>query len=176
MTDQNNPNRVNVDTAEEAVAAWNAGKEIATIEMGGLSKGYEMAIQVTAFAIMEALLAEEAWLKVVREYPTGQTWPDGLRQFVDGVISEIDKKDEETGRFALGGLSGAQAGAATNLALNVVRNGFQNGRDQVGNERIIWLSKSDPVELFNSERQGKSALDFGIEQGEKSREREKTGS
>lgn len=38
----------------ELLADWDAGKEVTTVSMGGMSEGYEQAIHAAAFAILKA--------------------------------------------------------------------------------------------------------------------------
>jgi hypothetical protein len=45
------------ETAAEALARWDDGKTVWTVEMGGLGPGYEQAIHVTAFELIREALA-----------------------------------------------------------------------------------------------------------------------
>lgn len=45
------------ETAAEALAAWDEGKIVTTVELGGLGPGYEQAIQVCAFEMIRDTLA-----------------------------------------------------------------------------------------------------------------------
>ena len=88
-------------TADELIEAWDRGETILTIEMGGLGPGYEQAIQIAAVA----------FARVGRSYkPTGddKADSDAFRVLCDAALKSFDKK--------IGGMSGAQYGAATWLA------------------------------------------------------------
>lgn len=92
--------------AAEWLQRWDAGETVWSIEMGGLGPGYEQCIQITAAEVLRHLLdkkynadrwefALENWhreLKKIEEYA-----------FANPIISKL-------------GLSGAQWGAAVNLA------------------------------------------------------------
>lgn len=41
-------------TAKDALAAWDRGEIITTVEMGGLGPGYEQALQILVFEIIRA--------------------------------------------------------------------------------------------------------------------------
>lgn len=138
------------NTAEEALAAWDAGKEVQTVEMGGLGTGYEMAIQCVAFEMIRAILADDGLGAIVRHTPDGSHFPSDLGDALDAVALGADAKDPETGRCKLGGLSGAQVGAAKNLAITLVRRGYDSAREQVP-DRLIFVRRQDPTELYSRE-------------------------
>ena len=41
-------------TALDALAAWDRGEHVWTVELGGIGPGYEMAIQTLAFELIRA--------------------------------------------------------------------------------------------------------------------------
>ena len=94
------------------VATWDAGQSVWSLEMGGLGPGYEQCIQVCVIEILRDALGASL--------PTNAT-PEGkeaLRSWGDGTISRIDK--------GLGGMSGAQAGAARWLAYQIASKGWED--------------------------------------------------
>jgi hypothetical protein len=93
----------------EMLQRWDAGKSIWTIESGGFSPGYEQALQLTMMEVLRVLLKHK---------PDTTTWVE--------TIDDATKKaiDDEAGKaVAPLGLSGAQWGAAVNLALMFYRRG-----------------------------------------------------
>lgn len=90
-------------TAREWLERWDAGKSVFTVEMGGLGPGYEQAIQVCVAEIIRD--------NIDKPLPTGSFGDWG-----NASIHRADAKDPKTGRYKLGGLSGAQAGAVRQLA------------------------------------------------------------
>lgn len=143
--------QVKPNTVEEALAAWDRGDEVETIEMGGLGDGYEMAIQCVAFELMRALTTDPALIKINAETGDNERYPDEFGDLLDQVVHGLDPKDPETGRYKLGGLSGAQVGAAKSMAVNLVRHGYANAREKVPG-RLIFVRKQDPVALFDAEK------------------------
>lgn len=120
-------------TAKEAIVAWDAGESLWTIEMGGLGPGYEQCIQTAALEILrDAIAAEEA-----------SEEPLNLESFMALRDSTISKHDE-----ALGGMSGAQAGAATQIAWKAYTLGWgamlKEAKDQGVEDRFILVSSHWP--------------------------------
>lgn len=90
-----------MDSVSKMLAMWDAGESIWTIELGGFGPGYEQALQVAA-------------IEMARDNCTAPLPEDS-----DARNSEWDRLCTETLRKhdqALGGLSGAQFGAARWLA------------------------------------------------------------
>lgn len=122
-------------TANEAVAAWDANQSLWSIECGGLGPGYEQCIQIMAIEILrEALNVEDATDKPLDEKV--------FQELVDVTI----RKHRET----LCGPSGAQVGAATNIAFRAYTVGWgamlKTAKDQPGfdQDRFIQVSNKWP--------------------------------
>lgn len=81
--------------AKEQLRRWDEGRSIWSIEMGGLGPGYEQAIQVLA-------------IEIVRDNIDKPLPDDDDREWGNATASRCDK--------ACGGFSGAQVGAARQLA------------------------------------------------------------
>jgi hypothetical protein len=143
--------QVKPNTIDEALAAWDRGDEVETVEMGGLGAGYELAIQCVVFELMRGIRADEELERAILGTPKGEMFPDGVADKLDALTLAADAKDPETGRYKLGGLSGAQAGAAQSLALTFVTRGFNAARNEVP-DRLIFVRKGDPMALYNEER------------------------
>lgn len=134
-------------TVDEALAAWDAGDEVQTIEMGGLGAGYEMAIQCVAFEMMRELRDNSRLRLLNAETDDGARFPPEFGEILDAVVARLDAFDETTQTYALGGLSGAQVGAAKSMAVNLTRHGYDNARKQCA-DRLIFVRKQDPMSLY----------------------------
>jgi hypothetical protein len=132
------------NTAEEALRAWDAGEPVQSVEMGGMGFGYEMAIQTVAFELIRILLIDPELIKELEETPKGQAYSEDFGKRLDEVALAADAKDEN-GHHKLGGLSGAQVGAAKNIAVNLVRHGYENARRRVP-DRMIFVRQPGKVE------------------------------
>ncbi len=120
--------------AKDWLGRWDAGKTVWSIEMGGLGPGYEQCIHMTAAEILRFMLE--------KNYDSA-FWED----------SEIWKRDCDEIRGAIFknevisslGLSGAQYGAALNLASHIYMKG---PRAMMSNpdikDRHIQVSKDFP--------------------------------
>jgi hypothetical protein len=84
-------------SAQEAIKRWDQGDILVSIEMGGMGPGYEQTIQTCAIEILrDALIASNPLTE------------ETFRDLADITIHFHNE--------SLGGLSGAQAGAAISLA------------------------------------------------------------
>ena len=138
--------RVRPNSVDEALAAWDAGHEVETVEMGGLGEGYEMAIQCVAFELMRELRDDPVLALINAKVPNDGEFPPEFGGMLDNIITGLDAKQAD-GSYKLGGLSGAQAWAAKNIALNLTRHGWANAREKVP-DRLIFVRKQDPRELY----------------------------
>lgn len=118
-------------TLEQAIAKWDAGDSVWTIEMGGLGPGYEQCIQVGAFEMAKRL-------KALAPLPTEK---ESLNQLLDDELHALIKAVSPV----LDGLSGAQAGAINNLAYHFVHDGYSETLDQVPDDRLIQCGKRFPA-------------------------------
>lgn len=146
------PKRIIPSTVDEALAAWDAGEEVQTVEMGGLGDGYEMSIQIVAFELLRAMRDDAKLGRAISEIPNGGRFPQETQDSLDKVIHALDVKDEETGRYKLG-LSGAQAGAAKSLAITIHRRGYEALKDEEVQDRLIFVRKQDPQALYAAEKE-----------------------
>lgn len=106
---------VGADTAAELVSAWDRGQLVPTIEMGGIGPGYEQALQALMIELLRC-----------------------------GDVSKFEevarRESREWGHF-----SGAQVGAASNLAARVLKVGMVEARKEVDAERHILISTAWPM-------------------------------
>lgn len=95
------------DTAREALRRWDAGQSVFTVEMGGLGPGYEQAIQILVFEIIREHIGQH------KPLPKPGTSANGWMDSCAHRVSET-----------AGGFSGAQVGAAKNLAYYYLKDGY----------------------------------------------------
>ena len=114
---------------------WDAGRSVWSIEMGGLGPGYEQCIHITAAEILRHLIAEGYdWSK----WEDGNVWKRDIAKIEDhGFKNPVVEKL---------GLSGAQWGAAVNLACNIFRMGPRGlMNDPRVKNRKIQVRRTFPV-------------------------------
>lgn len=119
----------------EWVSRWDAGDLIWTVEMGGMGPGYEQAIQVTAVEMVRWFVKDGT---DAAEFADEKKYP-ALRDRMDADLFA------EHGPLKGMGLSGAQVGAARNLACHIYRDGPDKAlaHDEV-KDRKIMVSKAWP--------------------------------
>lgn len=106
--------------------------------MGGLGPGYEQCIQLLTMEIVRDHLHSLPAAPVDPENPTAaerQEWD----AFGEIAVSRLNEK--------IGGFSGAQVGAAKNLAANFLRRGYSEALDSMralDAERLIQISSKWP--------------------------------
>ena len=110
----------------EALVRWDDGENLFSVEMGGLGPGYEQAIQVTFIELLRACnknINADSDIKIVNE----TLEKESLR-----INKEMDLR-----------LSGAQAGAAKNLAWNFLQcDSWLKTLETVPRERHIQICKN----------------------------------
>jgi hypothetical protein len=120
------------ETIDEALFRWDAGESLFSIELGGLGPGYEQAIQVTG-------------MELIREFKDkcDIKWDDDdeAAKICDAVFN-FSLKNEIIKNMCL---SGAQFGAARNMAFVFIRHGWEKGLDMAHKDRHIQISKNFPV-------------------------------
>lgn len=118
------------ETALDALARWDRGESVFTVEMGGLGPGYEQVIHIMAFEIIRKWGARK---DDILELPTDERF-DAL---AGAVSSEIMQK--------IGGPSGAQMGAAVSLAWITIDRGWREAiKDPAVKDRLIQVQKGFP--------------------------------
>jgi hypothetical protein len=118
------------ETVIDALAQWDAEKDVTVVEMGGLGQGYELAIHGLAFEVMRAIQGFTNW--------DDKNAVDKLQKdVIDPLISKVNKEP-------WGGFSGAQVGAAVNIAGQVCKRGYRVAlSDKAVQDRLITLNKKD---------------------------------
>lgn len=121
--------------AADWLSRWDSGETVHTIEMGGLGPGYEQCIHITAAEILRFMLDNKL---------DADSWSDA-------EAWEADREKMDTHLFGLDlissmGLSGAQVGAAYNLAVMLYKRGpIAVMKDDRVKDRHIMVSKSFPA-------------------------------
>lgn len=119
-------------TIDDVLAAWDAGDTIWSVEMGGLGPGYEQALQLFA---VELLRSPEFRACCP---PGGGEWVGGIEAMRSARNAVYQAKCRDLG------LSGAQAGAATNIASMLICMGPRKAIDAAPMDRQIQVSKRWP--------------------------------
>jgi len=117
--------------AIEHLAQWDRGESVWTIEMGGLGPGYEQALQILA-------------VEIVRDELNNPLPQKEYGKWGDATVERIDQRDPVTGKYACGGFSGAQVGAAKQIAYRLLRDG-QEWLKAAPDGRKIQVSRFFPA-------------------------------
>lgn len=113
---------------------WDAGQSVWSIEMGGLGPGYEQCIQIAMTEILRFMID--------KKYDTSQSSDKEEWQKNE---DEINKMGHENPIINQLGLSGAQWGAALNLATHFYKKGPRSiMADAIVKDRHIQISKKFP--------------------------------
>lgn len=118
--------------AKEWLRRWDEGRSVWSVEMGGLGPGYEQALQITATRIVRYLIDND----IQPDAFEAANWK-ATRDAIDGGVDVSDL-----------GLSGAQWGAAMNIALNIYRRGpvACMTDEKLEDDRKIQISRTFPTE------------------------------
>ena len=123
-----------METAKDWLAKWDSKEPVWSIEMGGIGPGYEQAIQVTTAEIIRFLVTDEIRLPDPHDGEAKASEWEALDSLISkSVLPRIE-----------GGLSGAQWGAAMNLAIILYRRGTAALDDDEVKDRRILVSNSFP--------------------------------
>lgn len=115
--------------ARDALAAWDRGESVWSIEMGGLGPGYEQTIQVLTFEIVRDYLE--------KPLPARGTSADG---WADDTVYRVNA-------WPGCGFSGAQVGAAKWLAYRFLDKGHRATLEECrahDKERLTQVSQTWP--------------------------------
>ena len=111
-------------TTLDALARWDKGDSVFTVEMGGLGPSYEQAIQILVFELIRDMHDKPS--------PEG----NGFGDWGDPTVRRINKK--------CGGFSGAQVVSAKRIAYLAIRDGWAKMLKSAPNNRMIQVSKQFP--------------------------------
>lgn len=112
------------ESAADMLSRWDADKNVWSVEMGGLGPGYEQAIQILMMELVRHGLSN------------GLPDDSNYREWGDSVVSALDDK--------MGGFSGAQVGAAKNLAYQFLKFGPVEMMNKCSGDRRIQINKDFP--------------------------------
>lgn len=115
---------------EEALERWDAGESLFTIEMGGLGPGYEQALQITMMELLRGMHTAD-----LPKLVSGGLDLEKIQDVCDAIVREKCKGL---------GLSGAQVGAASNLAVKFLTMKWEDVLNLVPKDRHIQISKNWP--------------------------------
>lgn len=138
-------------TCRDALNAWDAGKSVFSVEMGGIGPGYEMSIQGLVFEFLRYVLHNSVVVPKM-----GDEWPES-------DLDQLDKEwDSIVFRFAnepWGGFTGAQVNAAKSLAVCVLRRDSYRAalREDAVKDRLIQVCKYDLRSAAEKLAKGESA-------------------
>jgi hypothetical protein len=124
-------------TNEDALRAWDAGEPIWTCDLGGMGPGYEQCIQLMGFEMLRAMLANPVDWDAV----TGLDGRDAWRAYSDKIDADPAVKRVVSELQP----SGAQHGAAMNIASVFAMHGYSKGMQLVPEDRRIQVSKNFPT-------------------------------
>lgn len=116
------------ETAKEALARWDSGGSIWSVEMGGIGPGYEQCIHIVCFELIRDLLDKEL---------PGE---DNERELSD-FIRKVGHDNKIISNL---GLSGAQFGAGMGLAYRALKQGWRAMLDSAPKDRLLLVSKHWP--------------------------------
>ncbi len=108
---------------------WDKGENVFTIEMGGIGPSYEQAIHIAVFEVIRELHN--------KKLPDVKTQQEKLQKVFDDVLRN-NKKIKNLH------ISGAQAGAITEVAYKAMTIGWQEMLSTVPSDRKIQVTKSFP--------------------------------
>ena len=118
------------ETAQEWIEAWDRGEIVWTVEMGGIGPGYEQALQECAVELVRGFLLLEDW------------------DWEDYDWDELKEHRQQIFRDKINptnpGLSGAQVGAATHIAVHFCRCGPNKALNwETAKDRKIMIQKPE---------------------------------
>lgn len=117
------------ETCADALAKWDKGEAVFTVEMGGIGPGYEQTIHILVFELLRDEMG--------KALPTDATWGDW-------GAATIHRTNEALGRW---GYSSAQVGAAKQLAFRALRDGWRVAVRSVPDDRHIQVMRGFLSEL-----------------------------
>lgn len=123
-------------TNEDVLRAWDAGESVWSCSLGGLGPGYEQTIQLMGFEMLRAMVAnppQVGWEKMATDRKANEAYW-ALIEALPQVQRVMDKL----------GPSGAQHGAARNIAGVFARQGYSKGMEMVPDDRRIQVRKRFP--------------------------------
>lgn len=111
---------------KDALADWDKGVPVQTISMGGMGDGYEAAIHTCVFDMIRGLEG--------KELPSTDDQELLRTTLTDCIDHSADY-----------GYSGAQVGAATQVAYKALTEGWADMIKSIPEDRLIEVTNPDPI-------------------------------
>ncbi len=121
-------------TAKEWLERWDADETVFTVEMGGLSPGYEQAIQTTVAEMLRWFIDNKC---------DSSTWTNEKAwKVVSKRLEDVILRNKVVSEL---GLSGSQYGAAVSLASAFYMRGPRKAMEEKeARDRLIQVKKTFP--------------------------------
>jgi hypothetical protein len=116
---------------QEFLAQWDAGEHVITIQMGGLSYGYDLGIQTIAMEMLCGIIAS----------PPEWGGHEGDPKYWTEYRDSIEEKAYVKTAIAKVQPSGAMFGAAWNLAINMAKRGYEASLASVPPDRHMTMRR-----------------------------------
>jgi hypothetical protein len=124
-------------TLDDFLDAWDGNQEVVIVSMGGLGNGYEAHIWNMARDMIDAIKDEEIdWLSLEGPSEEARERWRLIRKKMEANVSEELMQNA----------SGAQFGAAINIASVLVRNGYSKALEMAGKDRLMTIRRADKYE------------------------------
>lgn len=133
------------ETTEQALAAWNNGDIVWSIEMGGMGPGYEQAIHIAAFEAIRYMLKTPPDWEEIDSDTEHEDMPHEMRAWAKYRKIMDEELFADDGPLKDAGMSGAQMGAAMNIASMFVKQGYKAAMDKCPEDRKIMVSNKWPT-------------------------------
>ena len=121
-------------TNEDLLAAWDAGHSVDVCSMGGLSDDYEQAIYQVGMEMLRAMLAHPVDYAALARMDSAAL-RESNRAYTDQIVA-VPAVKEALDRE---GITGAQFGAAENIAHVFARHGYAGAQATIPAGRRITL-------------------------------------
>lgn len=123
---------------KQLLASWDNGETIKTVEMGGLSDGYEYAIHVIAMEMLRYMEDNPFNWDLFQDDPVLDA---PIMEKYYTYMKEMEVSETVAAMIEFIGPSGAQFGAAKSIASVYSRQGYEKGLDMAPKDRIIEITK-----------------------------------
>lgn len=119
------------ETAAQALEKWDKGESVFTVSMGGLGPGYEQVIHILAF-------------EFIREFKDRDWSREWAKDELKALGDEMDEWAFKAEFYKKLGPSGAQHGAARQMAYQYMQYGYRHMVERAPKDRLIQVSKFFP--------------------------------
>lgn len=155
-------------TNEQLIEAWDSNRSITTCNMGGMGDGYEHVIHVLAMEILRSMLKHPAPAPLEEDVRTAEekmAAQDADHRKIGEIIEQeksyreakqkewrdysdlIEGTPNVKGVIQQTDCTGAQFGAAMNIASVFLINGYDKGCAMIPKDRLIQIQKDPNVKV-----------------------------